>query len=258
VSWPRLLLPFALFFVLFSSLLTAYESTGFYLGGFGGLGYSGSNRIFQKGQVHYEGPAVVHAVGRSLATTVGFGGAHFGYIFREPFPIPISCQPELELEGVYFSDEENAVLGNRLHHDLPHLFHIIFPMRVGLITVNAATALGSYALAPYGGIGFGAAIVSIHNADIFQLIPNEPGIDHVNSDDKALDWTYTFLVKAGLRYQCIQFLRFFLEYRFFYIPATRHLFGSTIYPRHVPTTRWEISLHSRPYNAFAFGLDITL
>jgi opacity protein-like surface antigen len=111
---------------------------------------------------------------------------------------------------------------------------------------------------PYVGGGIGAVRISLHNADSFQVLPVEAGINHFNSDRNDSSWTFAAQAKVGLRYKLCRLFHIFGEYRYLYVDTSHFIFGATNYLTHVPTSPWNVKMNNFHYNAFAFGIQFDL
>jgi len=241
--------------------------SGFYLGGFGGYGSINDFQVRQNGIAMFsptlfdEGigslsePLAIDAVGNVGSNSIGFGGIHFGYEWLVP---TWGITPGIELEGIYFSKTFEADLDNSSIVLTEHDFDDSFPTKTGVVLVNGIFQLNCFRLGmvhPYIGIGLGAAILSITGADAPQVNPPEPGVNHFNSDEDSLDWTFAAQAKAGLRFALSQNWQLFAEYRFLYLGNTEFTFGSTVYPTHVPTTSWKVDFDNMYVNSGVLGIE---
>lgn len=240
----------------------ASKNLGIYFGGFGGWGYLNKDSVTQTGTAFFSdengGPLYVEAKGHSNSNSFGFGGLHIGYEWLPDVASKRKFIPAVELEGYYTAFTRKANLDNQTDRLDFHLFTDTFPMRIGTLLANALLSYDSSCIVPYIGIGIGTGILSIHNAYSKQTDPLEEGINHFNSDTKALSWVFATQAKAGLRYVLAKYCRLFAEYRFLYLCSSDYSFGSTQYPTHVRTSRWKVDFSGMCQNMFAIGLDFTL
>lgn len=258
--------------------LTAWDDCGcepcncnrFYIGAFGGGIYSNSTHISQMGTALFSeippglGPLAVEARGHSKSTSSGFGGVQLGYEWSD---CPDACcsnwvfAPAGEIEAFWFSQTKKGHLFNRTDTDrIPeHDFLDTFHLNSGVYLVNAIFSVNNcWGLSPYIGVGVGATRLSIHKADSLQVSPEEPGVNHFNSDRKDSTWTFAAQAKAGLRYTICKSFHIFGEYRYLYVDTSHYVFGSTVYPDHAHTTPWNVKIKDIQYNAFAFGIQVDL
>jgi len=230
---------------------------GIYFGGFGGWGFSSAD-VSQKGMAFLPassgGTLSVDAKGSSKDSGFGFGGLHLGYEWNGISYIV----PAIELEGFYYAGTQKAddLVNDSIrlsHHD----FSDTFPMRVGTILVNGLIAYSNQYLIPYLGVGVGAGITSIHDADSKQIKPLEVGINHFNSDTSSSNTTFACQAKGGFRFPITTYFRPFIEYRFLYFSPLNYTFGSTQYPTHSSTSSWEVRFSQFYQNLFSVGMDFT-
>lgn len=261
-----------------AALSSSPPLSGFYLGGFGGWGASNDFEVTQSGVAFFsphtfrtppfnsslDAPLGISAEGDSDGESMGFGGIHLGYEWLMPMykDTTWTLTPAIELEGIYFSDNTEADdLDNSNIVLNPHIFDDEFSMKTGVVLVNGIVSLNCLRmnmLHPYIGVGLGAAVISINDADSTQVSPAEPGVNHFNSDEDGLDWTFAAQAKAGLRYVLSEHWRVFAEYRFLYLGDTDFTFGPTEYPTHVQTTSWDVDFDNMYFNAGALGIEWTL
>ncbi len=250
------------------------SSGSFYVGGFGGWGTSNDFQIRQSGVAFFSPsqhalgigglsePLGIDSVGDSDHLSIGFGGIHLGYewIIPNVKNTALTLIPGIELEGLYFKKTFSTELDNSNNILTEHDFADEFPMKTGVVLVNGVLALNwcMSKLQPYIGVGLGAAVNSITNADSPQISPPEYGVNHFNSDTDSQDWTFAAQTKVGLRYALNDHVRVFAEYRFIYLGNTEYTFGSTHYPTHVQTTSWEVDFDNMYYNTGALGIEFSL
>lgn len=239
---------------------------GIYVGIFGGGGHSGDNNASQTGTAFFApangGPLAVNANGNT-GGSAGIAGMHIGYAW----PDYAMCKggwnltPAVELEGYYLRSNQEGDLLNPNARIPEHSFVDTFPMHTGVFLANAVWTLETpytNKLYPYLGVGIGAAIISINGANSKQIHPPEPGINHFNSNTHSTDGTFAGQAKAGLRFNLTNNWRLFAEYRFLYLSSTNYKFGSTQYPTHVPTTRWNVNIGNMIYNMGALGIEYSV
>lgn len=241
--------------------------SGFYLGGFGGWGSLNDFQVTQSGVAMFsptlndEGigslrePLAIDGVGNVGSNTIGFGGIHLGYEWLVP---AWGVTPAIELEGIYFSKTFDTELDNSSIVLTEHNFDDSFPTKTGVVLINGVIQLNCFRmnmLHPYIGIGLGAAILSITDADSLQTRPPEPNVNHFNSNEDSSDWAFAAQAKAGLRFALSEHWQLFAEYRFLYLGNTEFTFGSTAYPTHVPTTSWKVDFNNMYTNAGALGIE---
>ena len=246
------------------------SSNRLYIGAFGGGIYSNSNKATQFGTAFFSeltsiGPLSVIGEGRLNKTSSGFGGVQIGYEWSKPLSA-WSIASALELEALFFNARKEgylinqSVAANSLNE---HDFHDSFHMNSKVILTNLILSLDHESLfgfSPYVGGGIGAARVSLHKADSFQVSPVEAGINHFNSQRDDSSWAFAAQIKAGLRYNFCELFNIFAEYRYLYVDATNYIFGATNYtvPFHVPTSAWNVKVKNYHYNAFAIGVQFDL
>ena len=238
------------------------ESTpiGIYFGGFGGWIYPYNLTVIQRGTAFFPddsgGPLDVTAKGTAPGRTKGFGGLHIGYEWMNKISPGFRLAPALELEGTYFANTaKNAYIVNPTARLDAHDFIDTLPMRVGGLVANGILEFNNDYISPYIGFGVGVGFVSIHDANSFQIDPLELGVNHFNSDPNDFNTLFATQAKAGLRYRFLKHYRLSAEYRLFYLTSSDFVFGSTIYPTHVPTSLWTVKLSDMLYNAFTLGFD---
>jgi len=252
------------------------NSNRFYIGGFGGGIYSDSTKISQMGTAFFAedlgGPLAVYAKGHTRSSSAGFGGFQIGYEWSnfnalDSLPFNDGCcsnwsfAPALEFEGFFFSHTKCGHLHNPTSRLSEHNFSTSFPMDMSVLIVNGVLALehtSLFGFTPYVGGGIGTANISIQHARSFQIAPVELGVNHFNSRRSDSSWAFAAQVKAGLRYKICDSLHIFGEYRYVYVDCSDFIFGSTVYPTHVPTSPWNVKVKDINYNAFAFGLQYDL
>ena len=241
----------------------------FYIGGFGGEAYSGgSTRLIQQGTVFFSeavgGPLAVNARGNShKRTSSGFGGGQIGFELRQcGFGFSnLSLTPGAEIEAYFFRHNKKAHLINPTVRLTEHDFLNTFPMRVGVYFFNGVLSLNSCCfplITPYIAGGVGAARISIRNAKSLQVEPPEAGVNHFDSDRSDTSWAFAAQAKAGLRFNILERVHIFGEYRYLYIDSSNYIFGSTVAEGHAPTSPWNVEVKSLHYNAFAVGLQFDL
>lgn len=238
-----------------------------YIGAFGGGIYSNSNKLSQYGTAFFSelksiGPLPVIGEGHLNKTSAGFGGAQIGYEWSKPGCSGCSLATAGEVEVFFFRQKKKGHLINQTVVGLPeHDFANSFHMHSSVILANVVLSINNDCLcgfSPYVGGGIGAARVSLHDADSFQVEPVEAGINHFNSkrDDSA--WTFGAQAKVGLRYNFCRLFHIFVEYRYLYVDSSKYILGSTNYTTHVPTSPWNVKVKDTHYNAFAIGFQYDL
>lgn len=245
------------------------DSNRIYVGAFGGGLYSNSTKMYQMGTAFFTeaegGPLAVYAQGPTDETSSGFGGAQIGYEWSKG-PCNIRCSdwsldPAVELEAFWYSHTKEGHLMNPTERLPEHDFLDSFNMNMGVYLINAVLSLNHScfgAFSPYIGGGVGTTRISIRNATSLQTAPIEAGINHFNSEQRDSAWAFAAQVKAGLRYNFCKSFHIFGEYRYLFVDASNYIFGSTVYPNHVPTSPWNVKVQNIHYNAFVFGLQYDL
>jgi opacity protein-like surface antigen len=233
---------------------------GIYFGGFGGWIYPYNLTVTQKGTAFFPeasgGPLDVAAKGTAHGRTKGFGGLHIGYEWMNKIRPGFRLAPALELEGSYFANTaKKADVDNPTTRLDAHEFIDTLPMRIGTLLANGILEFNNDYISPYIGFGVGVGFVSIHDANSLQIDPMELGVNHFNSGPNDFNTLFATQAKAGLRYRFLKHYRLSAEYRFFYLPSSDFIFGSTRYPTHVPTSPWIVELNGMRYNAFTLGID---
>lgn len=241
----------------------------FYIGVFGGGLYSDSTEMIQRGTAFFTeamgGPLAIDARGHIRKTSSGYGGIQVGYEWAE-CPYYIGCSDwsistAAEVEGYWYGHKKRGLLSTPSAALPEHDFRNSFKMGVGVYMLNAVFAINTnclWNLTPYVGGGIGAANLHIRKATATQITPEEPGVNHYNSDRNDSTWAFAAQAKAGLRYNFCDSFHIFGEYRFLYVDSSQYLLGSTVYPNHVPTTPWNVEVKSMCYNAFAVGIQFDL
>ncbi|MBA3958292.1 MAG: outer membrane beta-barrel protein [Parachlamydiaceae bacterium] len=244
-----------------------------YIGVFGGGLWSDSTRITQMGTAFFPegtpvfGPLDIVAEGRTKKKSTGFAGVQLGYEWSQT-PCFGSCSgwtiaPAFEIEAFFFRKKISAHLVNDpgITRLTEHDFEDSFKMKAGVLMVNALVSFNSscmYGFTPYVGGGIGAARISLKDADSLQVSPPEPGINHFNSRRDDSCWAFAAQAKAGLRYNFCGGWHVFGEYRYLFVDNSNYVFGSTVYPAHVPTSPWNVKLHNTNHNAFVAGIQFDL
>jgi len=243
-----------------SSALPA-SSRGAYVGVFGGGGSRSGSSVSQLGTAFFTeaegGPLAVDARGRTNSGGVGFGGAHIGY----EWSYGKYLQPALELEGFYLAgNQQRATLTNPTIRLDEHAFSDTFPSRTTVLLANMVVGFRTpyQGFTPYIGGGIGAANVSIKGATSTQTDPAEPGINHFNANPDSSAWTFAAQAKVGARMPLGDSGAYlFGEYRYLYIGAVNQVFGSTVYPGHVPTSPWTASFGGTSNHLAAAGVGFS-
>lgn len=238
-----------------------------YIGGFGGGIYSNSSSVEQLGTAFFPeltsiGPLPVIAEGNLNKTSSAFGGVQIGYEWSKPGYSNCSLAPAGELEVFFFRHKKKGHLINETvvgldEHDFANSFH----MNSTAILANVVLAVNSnclFGFSPYVGGGIGAARISLHKADSFQVEPVEAGINHFNSRRNDSSWAFAAQAKVGLRYNFCESFHLFAEYRYLYVDSSNYIFGSTNYRTHPPTSPWNVKIKNIHHNAFAIGLQFDL
>lgn len=239
----------------------------FYVGAFGGGIYSNSNKVFQYGTAYFSeltsiGPLSVIAEGHLNKTSAGFGGLQIGYEWSTPGCSDWYLATAGELEAFFFKHKKKGHLINQTVKGLSeHDFSDSFHMNSSVILANMVLSINNdclFGFSPYVGGGIGAARVSLHKADSFQVEPVEAGINHFNSRRNDSSWAFAAQAKAGLRYNICQLFHIFAEYRYLFVDANNYILGATNYTTHVPTSPWNVKVKNIHYNAFAIGFQFDL
>lgn len=256
ISYAILLLfPFASF---------AY-GTSFYVGTFGGGGYSNYGILNQRSIVYVSqaqgGPLFVNATGNANNKPAWFAGIHAGRQWEGwsfcTFGQSWCLVPAGELEGYYLNSRISAQLKNLNSNFQEHLFVDTFKVDTGVLLVNSVWIFNMPRLLiqPYAGIGIGTAIVSLYSANSTQINPAEPGINHFNSGPNDFNWTFAVQAKTGIRFNITRNVRLFAEYRYLYLNPTNYQFGSTQYPSHLATNNWNVHLGCTGYHLGSVGIE---
>jgi opacity protein-like surface antigen len=211
------------------------------------------------------GPLAVEGRGRSRGNSAGFGGVQIGYEWSQD-PFHIGCTnwnitSAAEIEAYFYSHTKKGDLINPTDRLPEHDFLNSFPMHMRVFLLNGVFTLNNDCFvnfSPYVGGGIGAANIHIRNAESLQVSPPEIGIDHFNSKRSDSAWAFAAQAKAGLRYNLCERLHIFAEYRFSFVDSSSYIFGSTVYPDHVPTSPWNVDIKKICYNAFAIGIQFDL
>ena len=241
-----------------------------YFGVFGGGGSSNKIDISQYGTAFYTelngGPLAVNAFGQTNSRSAGLVGGHLGFQWMNSYSNLFNSQwsltPAVELEGYYLG--KSSITGHDINNDtvrLPeHDFLVSYPMSTGVFLTNAVLNFNSSQrkIHPYIGGGIGSVVLSILNAQAIQVAPEEPGVNHYNSNPSDTDSAFAAQVKIGLNFALSKNLSTFAEYRGLYIADTNYSFGSTVYPGHVATTNWRVEMGSQYYNLGAAGIRYTV
>jgi hypothetical protein len=221
---------------------------GVYAGVFGGGGCFHADTVSQVGVALFPdvdgGPLFVNANGEGDSQGAGLVGLHIGYegSGRELGRNGWAVLPAVEFEGFYLGGTQRASVSDPNNRLRGHVFDDTFPIDSGVFLTGAVLSIQtpSRILAPYAGIGVGAACVSINGADSPQVVPPEPGVNHFDSDPDASCWGFAGQFKVGARLHLTERLYVFSEYRFLYVSSTNYTFGSTVAPGHVPTSAWNV------------------
>ena len=270
--------------------LQAAEKTqrGLYLGLFGGGSTSDSSDFTQSGVAFKREPIDQHnydlsvdVKGSSGSQTGALGGLHVGYEFSEILMCNAysgwGLRPAVELEGYYLGTSKSGTLSNPQtelgvpvgggdYHNIPagdHVFKDSFNLDMGILLANSVfTFKTPWAsnIFPYIGGGVGAAITSISGADSAQYGPGTPElspyINHFNSNTNASSSSFATQAKVGIRAEILDHVSVFAEYRYLYVSATNHTFGSTVYPGiHAETTAWDSHFGSTNFHSGVLGIE---
>ncbi len=236
------------------------DASGPYLGLFGGGGSIASTSLRQQGGFYLPGPlgrrVAVDANGHAGSEHVAFGGIQAGYEWQRMNlgHADWGLKPAVELEGLYLGKRSLAG-GLPIDPQVLGTQYVTLPMTTGVLLANAVFTLKtpySNRVFPYLGAGIGLARVSIKGAD--SANPNEPGINHFDSNPNASDSAFAWQLKAGVKGEVNKHVSLFAEYRYLSIHATQYTFGETL-PPHLPTDPWDVSLGRQGYNLFAVGLQ---
>ncbi len=202
----------------------------------------------------------VDAFGELNNKSVLFFGAQLGYQAQE-ISLNSSSQwtlrPAIELEG--YAMNKRSFKGN-LNNDtarLPeHEFMVSYPIKNTVFLTNAVLNFNNehFPVHPYIGFGIGNAIIRNAHATATQVNPPEVGINHYNANTSDTSSTFAGQIKLGLGYDMSKCVSFFAEYRWLYLASTDFVFGSTVYPSHVPTSSWRVNLGSQRYHLGDIGV----
>lgn len=245
----------------------AENDNHFYVGAFGGQAFSNSTKFVQMGTAFFTeaqgGPLAVMGRGSSKKTNPGFGGVQIGYEWKNNGCCNSvwSLNPAAEIEALFYSQSHKASLGNNTDRLPEHLFDNTFPSKVGVYLVNGLLSLSNScfgSFTPYIGAGVGAANICIHKAKSIQVSPPELEFNHFNSDRSDKAWTFAAQAKAGVKFNFCEKFHIFAEYRFLYVDMTKFVFGSTVYPTHVPTSPWNVKMENTCYNAYVVGIQFDI
>lgn len=261
---------------LISSILLLYFSTsahadiclptGLYLGAFIGGGKSLSANATQRGVAFFDadagGPLSVTASGDSDSTFTRFGGIHIGLRGNTGQLGGLCLTPAAEVEAFYLNnnDPKFTVIDTN-SRVTNHTFDDSLPMDTGVLLANGVVNFNLPNICrvhPYLGAGFGAARISVRDADSPQVNPPEPNVNHFNSDPDATDTAFAAQAKAGINFDLTNHLKMFVEYRYLYIASTDYTFGSTVYPTHAATTNWNVHVGQQGYNLADVGFQYAL
>jgi opacity protein-like surface antigen len=258
-----------------NSSLMAWESCNscgcnrLYIGAFGGGIYANSTKLTQMGTAFFVeaegGPLAIFGKGHSKKKSAGFGGVQIGYEWLQ-CPLYIGCldwtlSPAVELEAYFYRNNKKGHLINSTDRLLEHDFADSFHMNMSVCLVNALFSLNNPSLwgfSPYVGGGIGATNISIRHAKSLQESPIELGINHFNSKRSDSSWAFAAQAKVGLRYKVCESFHIFGEYRYLFVDSSHYIFGSTVYPTHVPTSSWNVKVKNMHHNAFALGIQYDL
>jgi opacity protein-like surface antigen len=235
-----------------------------YVGVFGGGGCSSIANVTQLGTALFPpiqgGPLEVHATGRSGTQGVGLVGLQIGHEWSSSSEgCGWGLLPAVEVEGYYLAGTQRADLDNPGTRLPEHEFDDSFPMNNAVLLTNAVLSVRTpyKALTPYVGGGIGAACISISGADSSQVNPPEAGVNHFNSGPNSSSWGFAAQAKVGLRIALTDHAYLFTEYRYLYVGSTTYIFGSTVYPTHVPTTDWTVHFNDMSHHLGVGGIGFS-
>lgn len=238
----------------------ATDEQGAYIGLFGGFGSASSTSLRQEGGFYLPGPfgarVSVDANGETDAEHVALGGVQAGYEWRgwSFGQSAWGLKPAVELEGLYIG-KHSPVGDMPITPGILGTQYVTIPMTAGVLLANAVFTVQtpySSRILPYLGVGAGLARVSIEDA--YSANPNEPGINHFDSNPDASDNALAMQFRFGLKGEVAENLRLFVEYRYLSINSTRYTFGETL-PPHLPTDPWNVSMGRQTYNLFVAGMQ---
>ncbi len=210
----------------------------------------------------------VNAFGKSSGgNSAWVVGGHVGYEWPTRvlnyFNSKWSFSPATELEGYYLGGV--TLSGHDINNNTDRLdehdFLVSYPMQTSVFLINAILNINNAEFSkfhPYVGVGIGSAIVSISGANSTQTSPFEAGINHYNSDSSDTVTAFAAQPKIGVQWNLNQNTSVFAEYRFLYLAATGHTFGSTVYPTHVATSNWDVKIGAQKYNIGTVGVRFGL
>lgn len=254
-----------IFLMLILPICSFAQCNNFYISGFGGGGYSNFNGLSQRGAVFFPrengGTLDVNATGNPNNKAAWFGGVNAGYKFATwqfcTAGNPWCLTPAAEFEGYYLNSRLSGDVRNPTNRIPEHLFRDNFKMETGVLLLNSVLSFRSprIFIEPYFGIGAGVAIISMRDADSFQLAPAEPDINHFNSSRSDSEWTFAAQAKAGLRFNVTKNVKIFAEYRYLYLSPTTYHLGFTQDPTHAPTSKWAVRFDSMNYNLANVGVE---
>jgi opacity protein-like surface antigen len=236
-----------------------------YLGIFAGGGASNNFNATQ-----YATAFFLEAAGGALAVngfaqlnnhSAFFYGVQLGYQAQEICLNSCSqwtITPAAELEG-YFMNKRSFDGDYKNNTDrLPeHDFAVSYPTKRNVYLTNAVISFNNpcWVVEPYIGFGIGGAILQISDATATQISPAEAA-NHYSANSSDTSATFAGQIKLGLNYDVYKCLSVFAEYRWLYIANSQFVFGSTVYPGHVPTTSWQVNLNPQKYNLGNIGIRL--
>lgn len=242
-----------------------------YLGVFGGGGSSNRINISQYGTAFFEellgGPLAVNAFGHTNSRNVGIFGGQLGYQWEDiclnSFSSSLNLGPAIELEGYYLG--KSSFTAHDINNDTlrlsEHDFLVTYPLSTGVFLANMVLNFNSANYSrwrPYVGVGIGAAVLSISNADSLQVAPLEADVNHYNGNPNDRVASFAAQPKVGLNFSFSEHLTVFAEYRGLYITDTNFTFGSTVYVNHAATSSWNVHLGGQYYNMGVGGIRFTI
>jgi hypothetical protein len=234
---------------------------GAYVSLFGGGGGRSSSDVTQRGTLYFieadGGPLAVDASGQTNSGGVWFAGAHIGH----EWSYGSLLLPAFEIEGLYIGrSEQRATLQNPTDRLAAHTFDNTLPMSTAAVLANIVVGFRTpyQGVTPYVGIGMGAAYMSTSGATSTQTTPLEAGVNHFNSDPDSSVWGFAAQAKAGARFALGNSGAYlFGEYRYLYVGAVDHIFGSTRYVNHAATSPWTVSFDDTSYHLATAGIGFS-
>lgn len=239
-----------------------------YFGIFGGGGSSNKINANQFGTAFFTeaagGPLAVNALGQLGSESATFFGAQLGYQARGICINPCShwsLGPTAELEWYAMGKRTfNGTLINNTDRIDEHDFIVSYPMHRNVFLANAVLSFNKPHLPihPYIGLGIGNAIIRISSASSTQTNPPEAGFNHYNASTSYTTSVFAGQIKLGLSYDINRYFSVFADYRWLYLASSDFIFGSTVYPSHVATSSWQVTLDPQRYNLGNIGIRFSL